>query len=178
MGWFGGAAVGAALGLKPYPPPKLDPKAVEKARLDPEFNPEPNTPPSRLITAIVGDGTFLFGVPSSFYWMSARYKAPFLTIVLNNAGWNAPQRSAVLVHESGLSSKAITYDLNIEIARPRPDFVSSIPDASVESWKPGDRTNRSPQCTVRNRCGGGRWTRKGWKVLAVWRKGHQCYRVA
>ncbi|KAI5814266.1 thiamine pyrophosphate enzyme, N-terminal TPP binding domain-containing protein [Pyronema omphalodes] len=122
LGWFGGAAVGAALGLKPYPPPKLDAKAIEKARMDPNFNPEPDTPPSKFITAIVGDGTFLFGVPSSFYWMSARYKAPFLTIVLNNSGWNAPQRSAVLVHESGLSSQSKTFDLNIEIARPSPDF--------------------------------------------------------
>jgi thiamine pyrophosphate-dependent acetolactate synthase large subunit-like protein len=34
----------------------------------------------------VGDGTFLFSVPGSVYWISKRYKIPVLTIVLNNKG--------------------------------------------------------------------------------------------
>ena len=32
------------------------------------------------------DGSFMFGVPSSVYWMSRRYEAPFLTVILNNKG--------------------------------------------------------------------------------------------
>lgn len=41
---------------------------------------------SRFVCQIVGDGTFLFTVPGSVYWISQRYKLPVLTIVLNNNG--------------------------------------------------------------------------------------------
>jgi len=40
-----------------------------------------------LIVAVVGDGSYMFGVPSSAYWIARRYNTPFLTIVLNNGGW-------------------------------------------------------------------------------------------
>lgn len=40
----------------------------------------------KFVVAIVGDGTFLFSVPGSVYWISHRYKIPVLTIVLNNKG--------------------------------------------------------------------------------------------
>lgn len=40
----------------------------------------------RFVCQIVGDGTFLFTVPGSVYWISQRYKLPVLTIVLNNNG--------------------------------------------------------------------------------------------
>lgn len=41
---------------------------------------------SRFVCQIVGDGTFLFSVPGSVYWISQRYQLPVLTIVLNNNG--------------------------------------------------------------------------------------------
>lgn len=40
----------------------------------------------KFVVQIVGDGTFLFSVPGSVYWISRRYKIPVLTIVLNNKG--------------------------------------------------------------------------------------------
>ena len=40
----------------------------------------------RFVCQIVGDGTFLFSVPGSVYWISRRYNLPVLTIVLNNGG--------------------------------------------------------------------------------------------
>jgi thiamine pyrophosphate-dependent acetolactate synthase large subunit-like protein len=40
----------------------------------------------KFVVQIVGDGTFLFSVPGSVYWISQRYKIPVLTIVLNNKG--------------------------------------------------------------------------------------------
>lgn len=54
----------------------------------------------------VGDGVYLFSQMESVYWIARRYDVPFLLIVLNNGGWNAPKVSALLVHEHGLSSKA------------------------------------------------------------------------
>ena len=39
-----------------------------------------------VVVQIVGDGTYLFSVPGSVYWISKRYNIPVLTIVLNNKG--------------------------------------------------------------------------------------------
>ncbi|KAK8115335.1 Thiamine pyrophosphate enzyme [Apiospora kogelbergensis] len=75
----------------------------------------------QFVVQIVGDGTFLFSVPGSVYWISRRYNIPVLTIVLNNKGWNAPRRSLVLVHPEGLGSKASNEEINISFD-PVPDF--------------------------------------------------------
>ena len=40
----------------------------------------------KFVCQIVGDGTFLFSVPGSVYWIAARYNIPVLTIILNNEG--------------------------------------------------------------------------------------------
>ena len=65
LGWSGGGALGIKLAT------------------DYE-NGGPNK--GRFVCQIVGDGTFLFSVPSSVYWISRRYDIPVLTIVLNNKG--------------------------------------------------------------------------------------------
>lgn len=58
LGWSGGAALGIKLAVG------------EK----------------KFVCQIVGDGTFLFSVPGSAYWISQRYNLPVLTIILNNQG--------------------------------------------------------------------------------------------
>ena len=76
----------------------------------------------KFICQVVGDGTFLFSVPGSVYWIARRYNIPILTIVLNNKGWNAPRRSMLLVHPEGDGSRATNEDLNISFA-PTPDYA-------------------------------------------------------
>ncbi|KAL8788810.1 MAG: hypothetical protein Q9213_001481 [Squamulea squamosa] len=78
--------------------------------------------PKCFVCQIVGDGTFLFSVPGSVYWISQRYNLPVLTIVLNNQGWNAPRRSLLLVHPEGEGSKVSNEDLNISFI-PSPDYA-------------------------------------------------------
>jgi thiamine pyrophosphate-dependent acetolactate synthase large subunit-like protein len=97
LGWSGGGALGIKLGSSYYSNPKDG---------------------GKFVVQIVGDGTYLFSVPSSVYWISQRYSIPILTIVLNNKGWNAPKKSLLLVHPEGLGSKATNAELNIEIAGP------------------------------------------------------------
>lgn len=88
----------------------------------------------RFVCQIVGDGTYLFSVPSSVYWISRRYNIPILTIVLNNKGWNAPRKSMLLVHPDGEGSKVNNEELNISFA-PTPDY-SGIAKAAAggEIW--------------------------------------------
>ena len=76
----------------------------------------------KFVCQIVGDGTYLFSIPGSVYWISQRYKIPTLTIVLNNKGWNAPKKSLLLVHPDGEGSKVSNEELNISFA-PTPDYA-------------------------------------------------------
>lgn len=96
LGWSGGAALGIKLATD-YEGKKL------------------------FVCQIVGDGTYLFSVPGSVYWISRRYNIPILTIVLNNKGWNAPRKSMLLVHPDGEGSKVNNEELNISFA-PTPDY--------------------------------------------------------
>jgi thiamine pyrophosphate-dependent acetolactate synthase large subunit-like protein len=64
LGWSGGGTLGIKLAT--------------------EFENGPGK--GKFVVQIVGDGTFLFSVPGSVYWISQRYKIPVLTIVLNNKG--------------------------------------------------------------------------------------------
>ncbi|CAJ2510281.1 Uu.00g061810.m01.CDS01 [Anthostomella pinea] len=76
----------------------------------------------KFVVQIVGDGTFLFSVPGSVYWIARRYKIPVLTIILNNKGWNAPRKSMLLVHPDGLGSTATNEEINISFD-PLPDYA-------------------------------------------------------
>ncbi len=91
LGWSGGAAIGAKLAA-----------------------------PDRTVVAISGDGSYMFGVPSSVQWMARRYETPYLHIVLNNRGWNAPRFSALSVHPDGYASRANTLDISFD---PSPDYA-------------------------------------------------------
>jgi thiamine pyrophosphate-dependent acetolactate synthase large subunit-like protein len=72
LGWSGGASLGIKLA------------ADERSRTRGEG--EGGSSRKQMVVQIVGDGTFLFSVPSSVYWISHRYRIPILTIVLNNKG--------------------------------------------------------------------------------------------
>lgn len=64
LGWSGGGALGIKLAS--------------------EYENGPGK--GKFVCQIVGDGTYLFSVPGSVYWICQRYKIPILTIVLNNKG--------------------------------------------------------------------------------------------
>ena len=69
--------------------------------------------PDADVIALVGDGCYLFGVPSSAYWVANAYRAPFLTVIYNNGGWNAPKFSTLGVHPEGSARRNDTYWVTI-----------------------------------------------------------------
>lgn len=85
--------------------------------------------PDADVITIVGDGSYVFGVPSSTYWVAATYQVPQLTIVINNGGWNAPKASTLLVHPQGLAQQSdqfwITSTRNSRLA----DIAAAAGDA-------------------------------------------------
>jgi acetolactate synthase-1/2/3 large subunit len=76
LGWFGGAAVGVKLAC-----------------------------PDKEVVALASDGTFIFSCPTAVYWMARRYQTPFLTVIYNNQGWNAPKMITKSQHPDGYAAK-------------------------------------------------------------------------
>jgi acetolactate synthase-1/2/3 large subunit len=85
LGWYGGGAVGAKLAA-----------------------------PERTVVSLIGDGTYLFGVPASAQWVSRRYGAPTLTVIFDNRGWKAPKQSTLGVHPSGAAAAADDFHVSFE----------------------------------------------------------------
>ena len=50
----------------------------------------------KFVCQVVGDGTYMFSVPGTVYWIAQRYNIPVLTIVLNNEGETYPERIALI----------------------------------------------------------------------------------
>lgn len=65
--------------------------------------------PGAEVIALVGDGCYHYAVPSSSYWTASTYRTPFLTVVLNNGGWQSPKYSADLVHPDGPAKRSDRY---------------------------------------------------------------------
>ncbi|CAK5267760.1 unnamed protein product [Mycena citricolor] len=93
---------------------------------------------SKLVVLVVGDGSFLFGVPSSAYWMARRYDAPFLTVVLNNGGWKSPKLSMLACHPQGHGSMASGADLSVGFGPYSPEFAQ-IAVAASAGWAWGKK---------------------------------------
>lgn len=110
LGWALGAAIGVALAGK-----------------------EEGAEAEDLVAVVVGDGSFLFGVPSTSYWIARRYETPFLTIVLNNGGWKSPKLSMLGVYPTGLGSQASAGDLNVSFGPDAPDY-GGIAAAAGGAW--------------------------------------------
>jgi acetolactate synthase-1/2/3 large subunit len=70
--------------------------------------------PERVVVCLTGDGSYLFGVPSSAQWVARRYGAPALTVIYDNRGWAAPRSSTLAVHPDGAAAKAGDFFTSFE----------------------------------------------------------------
>jgi acetolactate synthase-1/2/3 large subunit len=61
------------------------------------------------VVALVGDGTFVFGSPVAALWAAQQAQAPFLTIVLNNGGYNASKMPVLGLFPGGASQRANAF---------------------------------------------------------------------
>lgn len=51
--------------------------------------------PDRTVMCCVGDGAYLFGVPTAAHWVARAYRLPVLFVVFNNRAWNAVKRAVI-----------------------------------------------------------------------------------
>jgi acetolactate synthase-1/2/3 large subunit len=112
--------------------------------------------PGAEVIALTGDGSYLFGVPSSAYWVAQTYRAPQLTIVINNGGWNAPRRSTLLVHPDGTAKRRDRYWITVGADARYAEIAAATGDAAafrVTRAAELDETLREAlQVTRRGRC--------------------------
>jgi acetolactate synthase-1/2/3 large subunit len=64
--------------------------------------------PDRRVIAITGDGSFLFGVPTSALMMAAEWGTPFLAVILNNGGYRASRLPVYELFPDGVSAQRRT----------------------------------------------------------------------
>jgi acetolactate synthase-1/2/3 large subunit len=67
--------------------------------------------PDNTVVATVGDGSYLFSVPSVCHYVSAAYQLPILVIIFNNQGWGAVRRATCTVHSDGWAAQAGRFPL-------------------------------------------------------------------
>lgn len=60
--------------------------------------------PDRRVVAVVGDGSFMFGVPTAALCLAAEADAPILAVVLNNEGYRASRLPVFELFPDGLSA--------------------------------------------------------------------------
>jgi acetolactate synthase-1/2/3 large subunit len=60
--------------------------------------------PGRRVVAVVGDGSFMFGVPTAALCLAAEVDAPILAVVLNNDGYRASRLPVFELFPEGLSA--------------------------------------------------------------------------
>jgi len=77
LGWGGGAALGAKLAA-----------------------------PDRMVIAVLGDGSHLFGNPVAVYHASAMHKLPVLFVVMNNSMWGAVRRATLGMYPEGEAARS------------------------------------------------------------------------
>ena len=65
--------------------------------------------PDKTVVAIVGDGSFVFGSPVAALWAAQQAQAPFLTVVLNNGGYNASKMPVLNLFPGGASQRANAF---------------------------------------------------------------------
>jgi acetolactate synthase-1/2/3 large subunit len=65
--------------------------------------------PDKTVVCLVGDGSFVFGSPVAALWAAQQVQAPFLTIVLNNAGYNASKMPVLGLFPDGASRRADAF---------------------------------------------------------------------
>lgn len=87
--------------------------------------------PQAEVITLVGDGSFVFGVPSSTYWVAETYNAPQLTIIFNNGGWNAPKIATLLVHPDGAAKRNDRYWINVSARTRLADIAAAAGGATA-----------------------------------------------
>lgn len=95
--------------------------------------------PDKTVVAVVGDGSYIFSVPSACHMVSAMQQLPILVIVCDNGGWNSPQRATRAVHPKGWAVRTEHFPLTRFTVQPAYErFVQAYGGYGVQVSTPGE----------------------------------------
>jgi len=80
--------------------------------------------PDRTVVATVGDGAYIFSVPTAAHMVSAAYGLPILVIIFNNEAWNAVRTTTQRLFPKGWAAKTGTFPLSD--LRPSPAYEKIV----------------------------------------------------
>ena len=81
--------------------------------------------PDQTIVAALGDGSYMFANPAACHHASAMHNAPLLTILCNNARWDAVHRSTMSIYPDGYAAH-VNGPSPLSDLRPIPNFESYV----------------------------------------------------
>jgi acetolactate synthase-1/2/3 large subunit len=67
--------------------------------------------PEKTVVVTVGDGCYLFSVPSVCHYISAGHRLPILVVIFNNEGWGAVRWATRSMHPDGFASQSEQFPL-------------------------------------------------------------------
>ena len=76
--------------------------------------------PEKTVITTVGDGSYMFAVPSACHFVSKAYNLPILVIVYNNQSWEAVKHATLHIHPDGWTAKA--SEIPLSELKPSPDY--------------------------------------------------------
>lgn len=76
--------------------------------------------PDRNVVCCVGDGAYIFGVPTAAHWAARAHNLPVLFVIFNNRAWNAVKRSVQSHAPEGWSMR--TKVMPLSELDPAPDY--------------------------------------------------------
>lgn len=76
--------------------------------------------PDKTVVATLGDGSYLFAVPSACHHASQMHGLPILVVIFNNGSWDAVKQSTLDVHPNGWAASTGTFPLSD--LKPSPHF--------------------------------------------------------
>jgi acetolactate synthase I/II/III large subunit len=103
LGWGFGAALGAKLGA-----------------------------PDKTVVATLGDGAYLFAVPSACHYVARMHELPILTVVFNNGSWDAVKGATLKVHPDGWAATTRSIPLSDLAPAPRYEDIARAFDGHGE----------------------------------------------
>jgi acetolactate synthase I/II/III large subunit len=98
--------------------------------------------PGREVAALVGDGSFVFGSPVAALWAAHQARAPFLTLVYNNGGYNASKNPVVQLFPHGASTRADSFP-GVRFTNP-PDYAALARSCHAYGERVEDPENLGP----------------------------------
>ncbi len=78
--------------------------------------------PDKTVISVMTDGGFIWSCPVATLWTARTYQAPFLSVILNNQGYNIIRKMVQKGHGENEFTDEAAFEAGVDI-KPPPDFA-------------------------------------------------------